>query len=119
MSRYVLGLAVLSMSCTTGRGAPAPTLVAYAGAASDVVVAEKAIAIQVERVPEAILGDPARMLALRLSMERQIESQTKDISEGRYRRLVRPRLARELLAAGLAPVDVDGILLGVDYHRSP
>jgi hypothetical protein len=118
MSRYVLCLAILSMSCVMGRGAHPPTLVAYAGAGTDLVVAEKAVTIHVERIPASILGDPARILALRLSMERQIETQTKDISEGRYQRLVRPRLARELLAAGLAPADVDGILRGVDYHRS-
>jgi hypothetical protein len=121
MVRYILGLAVLSSSGLAGCGVRPAALVAYARPATDVVLAERTptrTIIEVERIPAAILGDATRLLALRLSMERQIGTQAKGIPEERYQRMVRPRLARELRSAGLGQVEVDGILRGVDYHRS-
>ena len=55
---------------------------------------------------------------VRRSMERQISLQVHDIPEERYRGLVRPRLERALLEAGLTQADADCVLGGVDYHRS-
>jgi hypothetical protein len=70
-----------------------------------------------EPVPARILGDPGKMLTLRLSLMRQIVGQSRDIPEDRYREL-RPRLAERLRVAGLAAVEVDYILRSVDDDRA-
>jgi hypothetical protein len=101
--------------------APAATLMAYTRPAGDVTATGRrpgSIRVEVQPIPEAILNDPPRLLALRVAMERQIGSQVGNLPEERYRNQVRPQLARALGAAGLSPVEVDGILRSVDYHRS-
>jgi hypothetical protein len=120
-------LSVIAAAGCAGAGAETPRrsaagmLMAYAGRSSDVTSTATAGgrgAIEIERIPQAILRDPTRTMAAKVAIERQIGFQVKDIPETRYRRLVRPGLAHALLAAGLSGVDVDYILHGVDYHRS-
>jgi hypothetical protein len=117
--------AVLVVGCggarPEGRPDGTPALIAYAGPVSDVMALRAPRAdgrVVVERIPEEILRDPARVVALRRWMEMQIDFQTKGIPEERYQHEVRPRLDHELRGSGLAPADVDFILRGVDYHRS-
>jgi hypothetical protein len=64
------------------------------------------------------LHDPALMMDLRLSIERQISAQVAGLSNERYRTVARPRVVTALRTAGLEQADVDYILRGVDYHRS-
>jgi hypothetical protein len=96
------------------------TLVAYARPSTDVAVTARSpeLVVKVERIPEGALHDPAQMMDLRRSMERQIDAQVGRMPEARYRAAVRPRLAQALLAAGLPAADIDYILRGVDYHRA-
>src|SRR4051812_9239438 len=96
------------------------TLVAYTRPSTDVPVADRSpgLVVKVERIPEGALHDPAQMVELRRSMERQIDVQVGRMPEARYRATVRPGLARALLAAGLPEADIDYILRGVDYHRA-
>jgi hypothetical protein len=98
----------------------AATLVAYGRPTTDVTGAGPArgLSVKVERLREGVVADPARMMEVRRSMERQISLQVHDIPEERYRGLVRPRLERALLEAGLTQADADCVLGGVDYHRS-
>jgi hypothetical protein len=95
-------------------------LVAYARPSSDVASSGPArdLVVTVERMGQGTLHDPARMMDLRISIERQISAQVNGLSEERYRTRARPRLAESLRAAGLEQADVDYILRGVDYHRS-
>jgi hypothetical protein len=119
--RDVLGFAALSMVSLLGCAGPGSSnrgaLMAYSHPPGDPPPAARG-RIEVEPISEGILRDPARMVELRLWIERQIGVQTADIPQERYQRDVRPRLARALRSSGLLPVDVDQILRGVDYHRS-
>src|SRR5205814_4877522 len=54
------------------------------------------LVVKVERIPEGALHDPAQMMDLRRSMERQIDAQVGRMPEARYRATVRPRLAQAL-----------------------
>src|SRR5437762_8662367 len=84
-----------------------PTLLAYAGPIGKAPVAgggPTTAVIRVERIPQEILRDPARMVSVRLWMERQIATQTRDIPEPRYQRVIRPGLAHELAVSGLSSV---------------
>jgi hypothetical protein len=127
-ARYSLKFLALTLFAAAGCGGGrfetreggAGPLVAYARASSDVPASEpeRGLIVKVDPVRPGTLADPSRMMELRLSMERQISLQVKDVPEGRYRSLVRPRLESALLAAGLTEADVAYILHGVDYHRS-
>ena len=125
LTSLVLGL-TSAVGCGATRpetraAAPATTLMAFTHATSDVAVSGSLAgdtAVKVQRIPEDLLRDPVGMMALRVSWERQIGTQVTDLPEARYRNQVRPLLARALEAAGLSPLDVDGILRSVDYHRS-
>jgi hypothetical protein len=127
--RNTLTSLVLGVTSTVGCGAgpttraadSATTLMAYTRATSDVVLTGRPVggaAVKVQRIPETLLRDPARMLALRISWERQISSQVRDLPERRYRNHVRPLLVHALQVAGLSSVEVDGVLRGVDDDRS-
>ena len=98
-----------------------PPLIASAGLPSDTPAspaARKQVVITVDRISEETLRDPMKVVYLRPWIERQIVLQTRTISEERYQRMVRPRLAHHLEASGLTRVDVDHILHNVDYVRS-
>jgi hypothetical protein len=125
LTSLALGL-TSAVGCASARpethaAAPANTLVAFTHATSDVAVTGTLVgdvAVKVERIPEALLRDAEGMMTLRVSWERQIGTQVGALPEARYRNQVRPLLARALESAGLSPLDVDGILASVDYHRS-
>jgi hypothetical protein len=114
----VLGLTVLGCGGTrpeTREGA----LVAYGRPSSDVPAARAPrLVVKVAPIPEEVLRDPAQMMDLRSSIERQLCVQVRDFSPERYQNVVRPHLAQALLAAGLTRPVVDEILSSVDYHRS-
>jgi hypothetical protein len=94
-------------------------MVAYGRPSSDVPISRSPrLVVEIDRIREETLRDPARMMVLRMSIERQISLQVRGFSPQRYQQEVRPRLGEALLAAGFPRPVVDGILSGVDYRRS-
>jgi hypothetical protein len=96
------------------------TLIAYARPATDLSEARPApakLVLYVEPIPAETLRDPQQLASTRQWMVRQIVVQCRKFPEDRYQRLVRPQLARQLVAAGLAPQDARYVLRDVDYSR--
>jgi hypothetical protein len=104
----------------TSESREAAPLIAYARPSSDVTSSGRAreLVVKVEPIREGSLHDPAKMMDLRFSIERQVSAQVQGMTDERYRSVARPRVVEALRAAGLEQADVDYILRGVDYHRS-
>jgi hypothetical protein len=124
--RNSLKFLALTVTCAAGCGSArlesreAAPLIAYTRASSDVATSGPArgLVVTVEPFRDGTLHDPALMMDLRLSIERQISAQVAGLSNECYRTVARPRVVTALRTAGLEQADVDYILRGVDYHRS-
>jgi hypothetical protein len=117
MNRSVLTGIILLAAAGCAGGGTKPALLAYGGPAAGRIGAS-ASGSEVNRVPEEVLRNPVERMTLVDQMRRQIVYKTRTVPEDRYRTDVRPRLARQLQAAGFASEDVAWILSDVDYSRS-
>ena len=66
---------------------------------------------------QEVRRDPLRRMDLMENMHRQIVYKTRTVPEDRYKRVVRPRLAMQLMEKGLDAGDAERVLRDVDYTR--
>jgi hypothetical protein len=107
----------LALSAVVGACAATPqgTLVAYQPGAGQLPAT--APVVPPERFPDELLRDPQARLELKARLLRQLVTTTRRVSDPVYQQAVRPRLARQLGAAGFPPDEVADILSDVDYSR--
>ena len=125
MIRSGLTLFLAAAACGTGatQGRSDPELIAYGGPASHGRAAlttpptTPPTTESVARLPDEVLRDPQQRMTAMLQLRRQIVFQTRGVADDRYRNVVRPSIARQLMAAGFEPSDAEHILSDVDYSR--